>query len=304
MPDAILTADLHIRADKPRARIDNFQEAMWRKFEFILALSDRNGACPILAAGDLGDESEWPNWLLREFIYPIATGHPKEIFVIPGQHDLPNHNIKLWPKSALGVLSAKETIYLLLEDPMPVNCTTDAVVAHPFPYGVPITRPEKTGAIYNIAMSHQFVLEGKGKGWETEKGTPGLSLLKKFPEYDLILTGDNHKPFVVEHQGRLLVNPGSMMRTAADQIDHTPRVYLWYAQEKRVEPVYLPIEEGVLSREHLEKKKEKDDRMDAFVASLKNTGERKKSFEGNMKAHLKENPASKLVEERIWEYCK
>ena len=52
-PDAILTADWHIRADTPTSRTDDFTAAMWRKVQFINDLANEHNI-PILIAGDLG----------------------------------------------------------------------------------------------------------------------------------------------------------------------------------------------------------------------------------------------------------
>ena len=122
--------------------------------------------------------------------------------------------------------------------------------------------------------------------------------VKKFPQYDLILTGDNHKPFVVEHEGRILVNPGSMMRTTADQIDHKPRVYLWDGE--RVEPVYLPIAKDVISREHIDIGKDRDHRIGAYVDRLNTRYEIGLDFKKNMVDHFKANRTRKEIKERVW----
>jgi len=225
-----------------------------------------------------------------------------DIFVVPGQHDLPNHNLEMLEKSALGVLGASGFIYILTDREFYYR---EEFILHPFPYGKKIENcgsyQKKKNGQYAVAISHQLVFESAPQGWEQGKGISGMRLLEQFPEYDLILTGDNHKPFIVEHEGNLLVNPGSMMRSSADQVSHRPRVYLWYADEGRVDPVYLPIKRNVLSREHIEQEKAREARMDAFVTSVKSGGEIKLSFEDNMTDHLRENSAPKRTEEKIWE---
>ncbi len=305
IPTAILAADLHFRADVPKARIDDFQAVMWGKWEAILDLSAGHNSCPILVAGDLGHKAEWPNWLLEKF---MTVGYDQkisfgEIIVVPGQHDLPNHSMDALNKSALGVLAAAGKITLLHSSE---NYDCGPYLVYSYPWGFPIENVDRTKQKYGrekkfqVAMTHQLVIEGNVADWPGQQCVSGLDLLKRFPEYDLILSGDNHIPFTVEYEGRLLVNPGSMMRTTADQISHKPRVYLWYAEERYVEPYYLPIQRHVLSREHLEIQAEKDKRMEAFVTSVKQGGEIKLSFEDNMEAHLKANSVSKPVETKIW----
>lgn len=301
---AILAADIHIRPDVPVARTDDFQAAMWEKWDAILALSRRH-ECPVLIAGDLGQKPEWPNWLLERFIQAtdpyLLPGYESPIFLIPGQHDLPGHNLVLMFKSALGVLDAAGIVNVILDE----GEYGGDFYLHPFPYGQKVSecgscrkRKEKN----SIAMAHQLVVDGNEGDWPGQDFAPAQELLKRFPEYDLILTGDNHKPFAVGYEGRWLVNPGSMMRSVADQTSHRPRVYLWDASARMVEPHYLPIRRGVLTREHIEKKDERDKRMDAVIESMKAGVEIKLSFEDNMENHLRENPTEKGTEEKIWSW--
>ncbi len=90
------------------------------------------------------------------------------------------------------------------------------------------------------------------------------------------------------------------MRMAADQIDHKPRVYLWYADDNTVEPVYLPIQKGVVSREHIEKQEKEDERMEAYKTRLKAGVKIGISFENNMKRYLHKNKVDKMVEKEIY----
>lgn len=283
-PKAILSADWHIRADFPVCRTDDFQKAMWSKVDFILEEAAKR-EIPIWIAGDLGHRPQWPNWLLEKFMERINF-YNVEIKVILGQHDLPEHNVQLYPKSGVGVLIQSD--HLLLMSP-------DGPDLFSFDYGEGISHNDcKDG----IAVTHQMVIEDKPE-WPDQVADSAKSLLKKFPQYKLILTGDNHKAFVVEHEGRLLVNPGSMMRTTADQIDHKPRVYLWDGEV--VEPVYLPIEQGVISREHIDVVQERDSRITAYVDRLKTNYEIGLDFKENMVEHFKVNRTRKEIEGRVWE---
>jgi len=300
---AILCADIHIRADVPKARTDDFHGSMWNKLGEILQLAHNNGDCPILVAGDLGEKAEWPDWLEARFIVERMKYPNVEILVVPGQHDLPQHNIELLDRSALGVLDSAGMIDVLIDEWSSFDRGKIQICVQPLPYGQEMVNwpiENKPSNVFNIAMIHQLIIEGNTADWKGQSASPALDLLKKFSEYDLILSGDNHKPFVVEYEGRLLVNPGSMMRSTADQISHRPRVYLWWAETNECSVHYLPIKRGVLSREHLEQAEDKTARMEAFVRSVKNREELKLSFEKNMEIHLADNPALKPVEQKIW----
>ncbi len=311
--DAILSADIHIRPDIPECRTDNFFAATEKKIDFIIDLSSEH-LCPILAAGDLGNfplNSGWPTWLLRWTINKLK----KTVFVsIFGQHDLPNHRLDLWEKSGAGVLEAAgaiQTIGAVVEGDkilpchLPIQIPSTKFMIVPFPYGSEIkelgwgTEYEKPD-IPMIAITHQMVIENKPL-WPGQKAPRGHQLLKKFPEYNLILSGDNHNAFISEYEGRLLVNPGSMMRTTADQEDHKPRVYLWYAESNEVVPVYLPIEQGVISREHIEMADERSDRMDAYMARVREDVEIQLSYEDNMGRYFEKFRTERPVKAKVVE---
>jgi predicted phosphodiesterase len=147
---------------------------------------------------------------------------------------------------------------------------------------------------------HQMVYQGK-LPWPGCTDPMAAKLLRKYPQYDLIVTGDNHKPFVEEYEGRILVNVGSMMRTTADQIDYKPAVWLWYAETNTVEKVYLPIEENVISREHLEIKEQRDNRMNAFIEKMDDSWDAGLSFEQNLEAYKKTNKVKKSVMSIIYQ---
>ena len=126
-------------------------------------------------------------------------------------------------------------------------------------------------------------------------------ILDKYPEYDLIVTGHNHKTFIEEKDGRLLVNPGSLMRQDADQIDHKPCVFLWYAESNRVERIDIPHEKDVISREHLDKPKERKERLRAYIENMSTDWEAALSFAKNLEKHFNENKSiTKMLKDLIW----
>lgn len=299
-PSAILSADWHIRASKPVCRTDTFLIAQESKVEFIVELAKKY-ECPILVSGDLGNNPQWANWLLRWFIW-ITEG--VDIITIPGQHDLPNHRLEDVEKSGIGVLGESKTIKLIgtqqREIPEIIGVANHWVV--PFPFGCPIStieyeKPDEP----MVAMTHQMIIEDQSL-WDGQIAPSGHSILKKFPEYKLILSGDNHNPFVSKYKGRLLVNPGPIMRTTADQIDYKPRVYLWYADTNTVKPVFLPIEEGVVSRDHIDIEEERDTIMEAYVSHMATDYEIGFSYEVNLERHIEANEIDDEVADRAWEF--
>lgn len=295
-PSAILSSDWHIRSTTPVCRLDNFLQAQETKVKFIVELAKKYD-CPILIAGDIGNKPEWPNWLLEWFISIVSD---VVVIGIPGQHDLPDHKLSQIPKSGTGVLSISDVIDLRKSTFVTIENGFNLIT---FPFSLPIRHfkiDREKGNYPKVAMSHQMVIK-KNPLWKGQKDPRGVQVLKKYPEFDLILTGDNHNSFVSKYKGRLLVNPGSLMRLEADQVNHLPRVYLWYAKINKIKIVYLPIEQGVVSRQHIKEKEEQETRIDTYITHMKTSHKVGLSFENNLRRRIKLDKISKRVETRIWE---
>lgn len=277
--DAILCGDFHLNDSVPVARTDDYETAQWKKVDFISTLQRQHG-CPVLHSGDL-----FEHWKPSPYLLSKTMQHlPDNFWTIYGNHDLPQHNLELamkcgvytlWNAGKLGMMGGMGDWGL----------TPDNWVKY---------------------VQHKI----KGKSifmWHvmTYKGTPpypgctdsnAKRLLRKYPQYDLIHTGHNHETFIETHQGKLLVNVGSLMRRKADQIDYKPCVFLYYADTNTVEKVYLPIEEGVVSREHIEVQERRDGRIDAFIESLDTDFTTTMSFEQNLQAYYAVNETKETVQ--------
>jgi len=292
--DAILTADWHIRATAPECRLDDFLSAMWRKVEAVFDLAKTHN-CPILIAGDIGHRHQWPNWLIEKFIR-LINRYGATIYAIPGQHDLPQHNLALKQKSAYGILVEGNHIIEDIKIIIHLGRKIDS-----FPFGIGLRHSEKKEPY--IAMTHQMVIEGK-PDWPGQQAYSAAGLLKKYPEYKLILSGDNHKAFTVKYKNRLLVNPGSLTRTTAIQADHKPRVYLWDSNANEVEAVYLPIDKDAIDKSHIDgylAPQQQDKRVSAYVDRLDQSYELSLSFENNLEAHMQTNNTETSVVGRVWQ---
>lgn len=290
-PTAILTGDIGLRADMPVARVDDFLAEQERKLTWLRDLQIKYD-CPVLDSGDVFDNWKSPPWLLSMAIRLL----PDRMITVPGNHDLPGHSLELLSKSSLAVVEAANRIKVLKPG---TRNNIDFIDLFAFPWGVEPESMNHHGSMFKVAICHIMTYQGDQQ-YPGCKDSDATRLLKKLTGYDLILTGHNHQSFVEQDEdGRLLVNPGSLMRENADQIDHKPRVYLWYAEEKRVEPVYVPIKDNVLSREHLVRKEEKNLRMEAFIEKLNGGYEISMSFEKNIESHFQNNKTRQSVKDIV-----
>jgi len=296
--DAILCSDLHIRDKAPVCRTDDFIVTMERKYLWLSNLQQEHN-CPILCAGDMFDHwrpSPWLTaWALRNL--------PDKIIAIPGQHDLPAHNLDNIDRSGIQVLWDAGKILLMRNSDIDNMVDVDRIMYTGFPWGIPLEGSDRGfGEVRSVALIHYGVYESKPHypGAELSGGT-AISVLKKMPGFDLIVSGDNHLSFTCKVGNRLLVNPGSFTRSTAAQADHKPSVYLWYADSNTVERVYVPIEKDVISREHIDNIEERDERLEAFISRLNHDIDISVSYQDNMKKYLSQNDIPKAIQNIIWE---
>jgi len=304
--DAILVSDLHLTESTPVSRTDDYLAAQRGKLQFLQYLSDQN-ECPVLCAGDVFDHWKASPWLCSEaFLYL-----PHSFIGIPGQHDLPMHSLEHYSKSALSLveIAAKEsktrafqilkgsTIFNKLHiTGVPFGELKKFISERSFVQGQGQSHGKK------ILMLHELIWQRKRPAWDEGSWTD-QEILESFNGYfDLILTGDNHIGFITRRKDLILVNPGSMMRKTADQEDYKPRCYLYYAKENEIRPAFFPIEDGVHNREHIDRKREREDRVAAYIERMNTTWEIGLSFEKNLEVFFSENKVPRKIVELIWHY--
>ena len=274
-PSAILTADWHLRSDTPICRMDDFWKAQWAKVGFIADLCTKYGV-EVIHAGDL-----FNHWKPSPYLLTYASLLlPPAFSTIYGNHDLPQHLMELREKTGTHNLEQNNRLRVLEK-------------GH-WLESVGNIYPASNTDVATIGIWHGMVWHGK-RPWPGCEDPSAEQILEENPQFPLILTGHNHQTFVAEQDGRLLVNPGSLTRQKADQEKHQPCVFLWYADDNTVEKILLPAQPGVISREHIEKREEKDERIAAFIAKLNQDGPGGLSFEENLEQVQRETKARSSV---------
>lgn len=259
----VLTSDWHLRETAPVCRTDDFWNAQWKKVGFIADLAEHYN-CPVIHAGDLFHHWKPSPYLLAKAYETL----PKDFWTVYGNHDLPQHSLELEDRSGIYMLKTAGRIKLLDG----AHCRQDLSLENS------IKGPDGR----RVGVIHLGVWKGKSP-WPGCTNPTSQQMLEDNPDFDLIVSGDFHTPVVDELDGRLLVNPGSITRQTADQADFRPRVYLWLPQSNAAVPVYLPIEEGVVSRVHIAMTEERDSRLEAFISKLSEDWEVEMSFENNLR---------------------
>jgi len=280
-PTAILTSDWHLREDTPTCFIGDWNQEQWKAVEQVRALQAEHD-CPVIHAGDLFDNWKPSPGLISQALYFL----PEQFYTIYGQHDLPQHSWELRSKSGLHTLEVADKIKVLKECHWGQSPKKGSLF-------FPNREVDRTILVWHYMTYLKSPYPGASKGMAE-------GLLRKYPQFDLIVTGDNHQSFTIEYEGRLLVNPGNLTRQEADQIDFKPRVYLWDADTNTVEPVYLNVMDDVISREHLIVRDKRNARIDAFISKFDSDWEIGTSFEDNLELFKSTNQVRSSVMDIVY----
>lgn len=277
-PDAIFTADWHLRDSIPACREeDEFLKAQWDKVRFVSDLQKKYG-CPVYHSGDLFDYWKPSLSLVAQTIEEL----PDNFYTNYGNHDLPQHSLELAHKCG---------IYLLEKAGKLKTIGTHWKQT-----------PERRIKIKNrkVALWHVMTFQGS-KPFPGCVDTVATGLLRKYPEYDLIVTGHNHQSFTEEYKGRVLLNCGCLTRQESDQAGFEPVVWLYFAETNSVYPIPLPHDQSAVKRpESVVKTDEREKRINAFISKLNTKWESSIDFEKNLENFLSENKTPETISQRVY----
>jgi predicted phosphodiesterase len=284
----IFGGDFHFRHSNPICRTDNYSDTIINKLNWLSSLKKSLNA-PIISGGDIMDKDLYKSPSDVVLTLKMLTESMPDMVGIIGNHSLLYRSMEYLDKSTISVLiaSGKYTHIQKYYDLYP------NVRLHGFDYGTGgIQHPKQDDLIdgINVAIMHEYVSEKPNNLFGKYVA---IDLLKEFSEFDFILTSDNHITFTQEYKGRILINPGSFLRMDSDQIKHKPCIFIINFETKEYYKEFVPIEDNVISTEHLDLVKDRDKRIEAFVTTMDEDYEITDSFVRNIEKYIKENKYDK-----------
>jgi hypothetical protein len=240
------------------------------------------------------------NWKPSPWLISLALRYlPQGTIVVPGQHDLPGHNLGEIGKTGLQTLAEAGAVFILAGGFQRVlgSPTTSYGVVRGYAYGEIAQNPPKGDRGLMILLWHRLVCENK-QPWPGADALPISSIRRDLDGYGLVITGDNHQQFMLSNRW---INPGSLMRMSSDQADHEPAVYGW-RQDGSVTRIPLPVENGVVkaTTSNAKAKESRDARMEAYIKRAGAQYEEKLSFEKNLEKHFAQNKEREGVKTITW----
>lgn len=270
-----LTADWHLRGDRPRCRQDLDWIESQRKMVRFIVNSAKSRECRLMIVGDIFHTPRVSHEVLNMTLFELQK-NTYGVWFIAGNHDLPYHNYDLLEQSSVGVLAKFF--------PEMSSSTIEMGPWNASPFGL-----DNPDSPESLVFSHQLVFpnaEARPMGCKDLGRTPE-EVLEQFPHADIVCVGDYHHKFVyTAPDGRMVINPGCTIRQVADMKDYKPSFYIVDTEARTIEEILIPDDYELVSDEYLVVTKEKSLSMSAFVEAVKNKGSVELDFKAKLGAKL------------------
>lgn len=279
-------SDIHLTKNRPVCRKDDdWVKAQQEIVDWIVDEAIRQKADVILDCGDTFDTSVQHHTIIN--IIPKALeGKGIHWVAMLGNHSLQYHQRKNFNESSMSTLSFCENVTVL-------DCTD-----------------EFESEYKGIQLIHRLIFEKPNKLTklldEADKDYEVADdLLDDYPHSNLILCGDYHHSFIVERDGRYVVNVGNAIRHSAKMKDITPQCMLLDYDEENdklldYKWIDIPDRNDMISEEHLITVKENEEHWDEFLKTVNDQEKLTLDFWDNMEKYIQENKISDKTVERVY----
>jgi predicted phosphodiesterase len=288
-------ADTHFRKLKPRNRLDkDYLATQISKYKWVEQLALEHSAV-IAHGGDVTDTWEQSDWV-KQAIFEAML--PTDKIAVWGQHDLRNHKFR--DNCSLSVLVASKHVLIAGKDPIRYEDEKVSFYGASWNEDVPeIVTPDD----FNVLLTHRMVVDNE-RLWEAQERFVTAQNFLTDTSFDLIVSGDNHQTFTYRSGSQTLINPGSLMRSKIDQINHKPCVFMFDTSNLTFEQFFIPCKppEVVLDLERVEDEKSRYEKLNDFTQALIEDREQSGlDFEENAREAEKAVGLEEGVSEIVWE---
>ena len=280
----IVTADWHIRATRPRCRIDEDWMQTQRKALQQLVKIAKEKEAPVFVVGDLFNSNSDTTFECIQMVQQTAD-QLGELYVLAGNHDLPYHSSENIEKSAIGVLLNSQNIFSIKN-----------YMEHLLYDFSASNFDEEDNKAAEIVFKHVLCFPDVKSLPPNVDALTAKDLLSEFKNAQWIFTGDYHHNFHYEKNGRHVINPGCLLRQASDFKDYECGVYYVDTENEIVEFIPIIDNEQFIDDSYILKQEEREERIEKFVDKLKDTKNVSLDFIDNVHKAI---AANKLSEEMI-----
>jgi len=289
---AIVTGDIHYRGTNPRARLDDFQEALEEKLTEVFTLARHHNAQAIICPGDVFDGPS-ASWGTVARLTQILRASPCPILAINGNHDIFGGNQASRFRTPYGFLVQTGFLWDVEDSEFTGEVEKDGqivlITGHGFDTNTDTKTPEGKAQFsprtwvdgaFQVHVVHSMLMD-RDPGFDMRH-----TLISEVEtSAQVIISGHEHTGFGIvkrESDGVLFINPGALCRLSAHaaEIERTVQVALLTVKDGQASAELIPLRSAlpgheVLSREHIESAAEREGRIDEFLKLLASEGEAK-----------------------------
>ena len=255
----LITSDWHIRSTVPVCVDATPSEWMDIQKEALQRLGDiaiENKVKDIYIGGDLFHKENTTTfeciYLIQEFIQRMESVGIR-VWIMAGNHDLPYHSSTNIPKAAIGVLLNSQYVHNMADSKSEIR-------------GCNFDNDDYGNA--TCIFKHVLTIPKEEIPYGVECETPE-SLLEKYPNTVRICTGDYHKNFYFEKDGRIVVNSGCLTKQASDFENYVTGIYIIDLDGTSEDDFWVPINIEQKFNHNGYEKKALDESIENFVEGIK-----------------------------------
>ena len=261
-----IVGDTHFTTKAPDRRIDDYYATQLNKFEQVLKIYTHKECDILIQVGDLFDSPYTSDLVKSDLIRLLDVYLKRPMLCVYGQHDIFGHAKQSYNKTPMAVLEAANYVHLLSD----IGYVSKDMSIFGASYGEEIPSFNAPLDIYNVLVIHEMI--------GPKDLYPGQDIIKprrllEEQEYDLICCGDFHYTFCHISNGRIILNPGALMRKTIGENDlaHKPCVMIVDTIERSVDKVFLDVKPvaDVFDLSDISKDKTNKDEVMAFIESIK-----------------------------------
>jgi DNA repair exonuclease SbcCD nuclease subunit len=260
----------------------------------------KNFEADVVAVGDIfHSTNETTNeviGLVQEFALTLKEKNLK-LFILAGNHDLPQHNIENINRSAFNILLNSKNIFHLNQ--LKINDGK-------FEYDTSTISAADFGADENtdaeFVFKHVLCFPENERIPPSDKIVKPSELFMQFKNAKYIFVGDYHRQFVFNKgKTKKLLNPGCLLRQAADMIDYEPSVLFFDFETGAHTVCPIPDDEKLVTDEYLEREERRNSRIEAFIERIKENKQVTFDFIENVLNFMKSNEIKEEIKDVILE---
>lgn len=244
-----LVADLHLRQDVPRCRGESDAEWLEHQRTRLMKIFE---AQVVYIAGDIFHRARTPHKIVRLFLECVNASPVRTVYIMPGNHDL-LYNTMDTSGTSYGVLEASGN---------------SKIVTFPsyVPYGQVeplVTWESKILGVHELCFPDDYDIPYGIKHFVTPS-----ELFEEYPEYNMIVVGDMHKPHHTSKNDHHVINCGSMTVQSINEDDYAHGYY-----DTNGKTVYFtPYEDemNIVDDRSAHVGNDTNDELDAFISLVQN----------------------------------